>query len=64
MTETPAAPAQTCPHCGAFLETDAKFCEACGKAVGPETPAAAPVAAGEPSPLDDVSPISAVTPGV
>ena len=60
MTETPAAPAQTCPHCGALLETDAKFCEACGKAVGAET-AAAPAASGEPSPLDDVSPISAVT---
>ena len=60
MTETPAAPPQTCPHCGAVLETDAKFCEACGKAVGAET-AAAPTASGEPSPLDDVSPISAVT---
>ena len=45
MTETSAAPAQTGPHCGALLETDAKFCEACGKAVGTETPAA-PAAAG------------------
>ncbi len=60
MTETPAAPAAKCPHCGALLGLEAKFCEACGKAVG-DAGTAVPAAAEERSPLDDVSPISAVT---
>jgi serine/threonine protein phosphatase PrpC len=53
----------TCTHCGALLEAGAKFCEACGKAVGPDTgsPSGSPASTVEVNPLDDVSPISAVT---
>ncbi len=65
MTEAP----QKCPHCGALLDPGAAFCEQCGAAVVEPASAASgvgtpPVLATEPdekNPLDDVSPISALT---
>ena len=61
-----------CPHCGAALDPGALFCEACGQAVGSPDAAASATTPGAPlvtggaldtekNPLDDVSPISAVT---
>ena len=44
---------------GPLLETGAKFCEACGKAGRRGGRGGSPRPAGEPSPLDDLSPISA-----
>jgi serine/threonine protein phosphatase PrpC len=53
----------TCSRCGSLLDEGAKFCEECGAAVGggptPAVLATEPLA--EANPLDDVSPISAVT---
>jgi serine/threonine protein phosphatase PrpC len=51
-----------CPQCGVLNDAESRFCESCGRSLvepasaasGVETPAAA-------NPLDDVSPISAVT---
>lgn len=62
MTSTPS-PGVACPHCGAALEPGAKFCEACGQPVDAVTGATAPVALETEgaNPLDDVSPISALT---
>ncbi|MBF4769814.1 protein phosphatase 2C domain-containing protein [Nocardioides agariphilus] len=54
--------ATTCPHCGALNEAASKFCESCGKSMTPDAPAATPtLTASEANPLDEVSPISAVT---
>jgi serine/threonine protein phosphatase PrpC len=66
VTEAPATPppTQKCPHCGALLDPGDAFCEACGQPVGDPAAAAVPAALDtEKNPLDDVSPISAVTVG-
>ena len=63
MTQAPP-PAAVCAHCGAALEPGALFCEACGRAVEQAVAGTtAPVKAldTEKNPLDDVSPISALT---
>ncbi len=49
-----------CPHCGVLNEVGSRFCEACGQPMTSETPASAPAPAAT-NPLDDISPISAVT---
>ena len=72
-TTAPAAPtaptaptAIKCPHCGVLNEVGDRFCEACGKPMVTDAALATAPAVGEANPLDDVSPISAVTvrPGV
>lgn len=66
MTDAPATPppTQKCPRCGALLDPGDAFCEACGQPVGDPAAAAVPAALDtEKNPLDDVSPISAVTVG-
>ena len=74
-TDGTAAPTQVkCPHCGVLNEAGSRFCEACGRSLvepvstRPSSHGAArpPNAGGETpvderNPLDDVSPISAVT---
>jgi serine/threonine protein phosphatase PrpC len=62
-TEPPAQTQTTakCPHCGALLDPGDRFCEACGKAVTDGATATPAPATGEANPLDDLSPISAVT---
>ena len=39
-----------CPHCGAQVDADAKFCEECGAPVPQEAAPVAPVAQPEPMP--------------
>ena len=57
-----SAPTQAkCPHCGVLNEVGDRFCEACGKAMVPNAPAAPSATVVGANPLDDVSPISAVT---
>jgi serine/threonine protein phosphatase PrpC len=55
--------AHKCSTCGSLLDEGAKFCEECGASVdgGPTPPVLATEPAAEANPLDDVSPISAVT---
>ncbi len=38
MPERPSEPARHCPQCGAALQTDAKFCTACGAAITAPSP--------------------------
>ena len=57
-----SAPTETkCPHCGVLNEVGDRFCEACGKPMAADAAAPPTPAAGEVNPLDEVSPISAVT---
>jgi len=57
------APALTvkCLHCGVLNDPASKFCEACGKPVSDGADTATPNPLDKRNPLDDVSPISAVT---
>ncbi len=51
-----------CSHCGALNEAESRFCEACGKEIAPDAASTPPAAtATEANPLDELSPISAVT---
>jgi serine/threonine protein phosphatase PrpC len=54
---------EKCSKCGALLDPGDAFCEECGQPVGDPAVTRAPAAAldTEANPLDDVSPISAVT---
>jgi len=56
-----AVAAAKCPHCGALLDPGDKFCEACGQAVTDGATATPAPGLGDANPLDDLSPISAVT---
>ncbi len=57
MTDIP----QKCTKCGALLDPADAFCEECGQAVGDASAAPAAALDTEANPLDEVSPISAVT---
>lgn len=61
MTVTTEGADQKCTRCGALLDPGDAFCEECGQPVGDAAAPAPAVLDSEKNPLDDVSPISAVT---
>jgi serine/threonine protein phosphatase PrpC len=61
VTVTTEGADQKCTRCGALLDPGDAFCEECGQPVGNAAVPAPAVLDSEKNPLDDVSPISAVT---
>jgi serine/threonine protein phosphatase PrpC len=61
VTVTTEGADQKCTRCGALLDPGDAFCEECGQPVGDAAAPAPAVLDSEKNPLDDVSPISAVT---